>query len=135
MRKIRNSLAPSPGVMAAYLLPGLLFFIFIVIVPIIAALYYSTFRWPGGRIMTFIGFNNYIDMFKDSVFWASFRNNIFLTVFCLIGQLGLAFLFACFLSTRDVKLKNLHRSVAYFPVTISAVVVGFVWTMIFDYNF
>ena len=135
MKKNRNSLAPSPGVMAAYLLPSLLFFIFVVIVPIFAAVYYSTFRWPGGRIMTFIGLNNYIDMFNDSVFWASFRNNIFITVFCLIGQIGLAFLFACLLNTRDLKMKNLHRSIAYFPVTISAVVVGFVWTMIYDYNY
>ena len=135
MKKSRNRLAPSPAVFAAYLLPSLVLFVFIVIVPIFAAAYYSTFRWPGGLVKTQIGLGNYVDMIKDSIFWASFGNNIFLTVFCLIGQIGLAFLFACFLNTKDLKFKNLHRSIAYFPVTVSAVVVGFVWTMIYDYNY
>ena len=135
MKKNRNRLAPPPAVMAAYLLPSLVLFVFVVIVPIFAAAYYSTFHWPGGIVKTFIGLGNYIEMLKDSIFWASFGNNIFLTVFCLIGQIGLAFIFACFLNTRDLKMKNLHRSIAYFPVTVSAVVVGFVWTMIYDYNY
>jgi raffinose/stachyose/melibiose transport system permease protein len=74
-------------------------------------------------------------MFNDAVFWGSFKNNIFLTVFCLIGQIGLAFLFACFLNSKDLKAKGLHRAVAYFPVTVSAVVVGFVWYLIYDYNY
>jgi raffinose/stachyose/melibiose transport system permease protein len=121
--------------MVAYLLPGLLLFIFVVIVPIFAAAYYSTFKWPGGLKKTPIGLGNYITMLKDSIFWTSFGNNIFLTVFCLVGQIGLAFVFACLLNTRDLKMKNIHRSIAYFPVTISAVVVGFVWTMIYDYNY
>jgi raffinose/stachyose/melibiose transport system permease protein len=121
--------------MAAYLLPSLIVFLFVVIAPIFAALYYSTFKWPGGQKKTPIGLQNYIDMIHDSIFWHSFSNNIFLTVFCLIGQIGLAFLFACLLNTRDLRAKNFHRAVAYFPVTVSAVVVGFVWTMIYDYNY
>jgi len=128
-------LAPSPKVMAAYLLPSLLLFIFVVIVPIFAAIYYSTFKWPGGMIKTPIGLGNYLDLLKDNVFWVSFRNNIFLTVFCLIGQIGFAFLFACLLYSRDIKMRDFHRSIAYFPVTVSSVVVGFVWTMIYDYNY
>ena len=135
MKINKYRLAPSPGVMAAYLLPSLLLFLFVVIVPIIAAAYYSTFKWPGGLIKTPIGLGNYLELLKDNIFWASFRNNIFLTVFCLIGQIGFAFLFACLLSSRDLKMKSLHRSIAYFPVTVSSVVVGFVWSMIYDYNY
>jgi raffinose/stachyose/melibiose transport system permease protein len=121
--------------MSAYLLPSLLLFLFVVIAPIVAAAYYSTFKWPGGLKMTPIGAGNWIEMLHDSIFWLSFRNNIFLTVFCLIGQIGLAFVFAALLNTKGLRIKNLHRSIAYFPVTVSAVVVGFVWTMIYDYNY
>jgi raffinose/stachyose/melibiose transport system permease protein len=74
-------------------------------------------------------------MLHDSVFWHSFGNNIYLTVFCLIGQIGFAFLFACLLNTKGLKAKGFHRVVSYFPVTLSAVVVGFVWTMIYDYDY
>ncbi|MCL2472749.1 MAG: sugar ABC transporter permease [Treponema sp.] len=135
MKDNKNRLAPPKGVMAAYLLPSLLLFVFVVIVPIFAAAYYSTFHWPGGFVKNFIGLDNYVDMLKDSIFWTSFGNNIFLTVFCLVGQIGLAFVFASFLNMKDLKMKGLHRSIAYFPVTVSAVVVGFVWTMIYDDNY
>ena len=127
--------APSKLTMAAYLLPSLILFVFVVILPIFAAIYYSTFYWPGGHKMTFIGMQNYLDMIKDPIFWMSFRNNLYLTVFCLIGQIGFAFIFACLLNTKGLRAKGFHRVVSYFPVTLSAVVVGFVWTMIYDYNY
>jgi raffinose/stachyose/melibiose transport system permease protein len=121
--------------MAAYLLPSLIVFLFVVVSPIFAAGYYSTFKWPGGRRMSPVGIQNYLDMFRDSIFWHSFANNIYITVFCLVGQIGFAFLFASLLNTKDLKAKSFHRVVSYFPVTLSAVVVGFVWTMIYDYNY
>ena len=118
-----------------YLAPVLIVYIFVVVSPIFAAIYYSTFKWPGGRIMTPIGLQNYVDLLKDSVFWGVFKNNIYLTIFCLIGQIGLAFLFACLLNVRGMRLKGFHRTVAYFPVTLSAIVVGFVWFAIYHYNY
>jgi raffinose/stachyose/melibiose transport system permease protein len=133
MRKDR--IKPPAWVMAVYLVPSFVLSLFVVIVPVFAALYYSLFKWPGGKKMSFIGIQNYIDVLHDSIFWASFGNNIYLTVFCLIGQIGFAFLFACLLSTKGLRLKGAHRVVAYFPVTLSAVVVGFVWTMIYDYDY
>ncbi|MDR1106261.1 MAG: sugar ABC transporter permease [Treponema sp.] len=132
---MKNRTAPSKLVMAAYLLPSLIVFLFVVVSPIFAAGYYSTFKWPGGRRMSPVGIQNYLDMFRDSIFWHSFANNIYITVFCLVGQIGFAFLFASLLNTKDLKAKSFHRVVSYFPVTLSAVVVGFVWTMIYDYNY
>ncbi len=126
---------PSKIVMAAYLLPSLILFLFVVIAPIFAAGYFSTFRWPGGKKMSPVGIQNYIDMLHDSIFWHSFGNNLYITVFCLIGQIGFAFLFACLLNTKGLKAKGFHRVVSYFPVTLSAVVVGFTWTMIYDYSY
>ena len=126
---------PSKLTMALYLLPSLALFIFVVVVPIFTAMYYSTFNWPGGQKMTPIGLQNYRDMLADPIFWSSFGNNIYLTVFCLTGQIGLAFLFACLLNMKGLLFRGLHRAVSYFPVTLSAVVVGFVWTMIYDYNY
>ena len=85
--------------------------------------------------MTFIGLQNYQMLLKDAGFWSAFKNNIYLVVACLIGQIGFALLFAILLNSRYVKWKGLHRTLGYFPVTISAVVVGFVWGMIYDYNY
>jgi raffinose/stachyose/melibiose transport system permease protein len=128
-------LAPSSGLMAAYLAPSFIIFVFVVIIPVFAAGYYSFFDWPGGRKMTFIGWKQWLQLVQDKIFWTSFWHNIFITIAGLVGQLGLAFVFAVFLNTKTLKLKGFHRVVAYFPVTLSSVVVGFVWLMLYDYDY
>ncbi|MBS6677890.1 MAG: sugar ABC transporter permease [Clostridiales bacterium] len=121
--------------MALCLLPGIVWYSFIILIPVILAGYYGFFEWSGGTNKIFIGIQNYIDVIKDPVFILSLKNNLFLIVVCLIGQLGLAFLFAFMLNSRHVRLKGLHRTMSYFPAVLSAVVVGFIWSFIYDYNY
>jgi len=132
---MKNNMTPPKRVMAAYMLPGIFWYTAIVFVPICFAIYYGFFNWPGGTKMTFIGIENYKELLKDLTFWRAFRNNIYLTVVCIIGQLGLAFAFAAMLSMRKVRFKALHRTLSFFPSVLSAVVIGFVWSMIYDFNY
>lgn len=127
--------APSRGVMLLYLLPSFILYSFIVFLPIAFAVYYSMFDWAGGATMTFIGLENFRTAINDATFWLSFRNNIYLIVVCIIGQLGIAFLVASLINTKWILLKGLHRILGFFPYVLSAVVVGFIWRMIYDYNF
>lgn len=106
-----------------------------VVVPIFVAAYYGLFNWSGGPKMRFVGLKNYIELFKDDVFWLSFRNNILLTVISAVGQIGIGFLFASLLTSKLVCWKNFHRTVIFLPCIFSAVVVGFIWSMIYDYNY
>jgi raffinose/stachyose/melibiose transport system permease protein len=53
----------------------------------------------------------------------------------MVGQIGIAYIFAMMLNTRISKLKGIHRTLCYFPVTLSAVVIGFIWSMIYDFRF
>ena len=130
-----TTVRPRKWVMAAYLLPSFILFVVVVLVPVFFAIRYSFFDWPGGARMTFIGMANYIEMIKDPFFWNSFYNNVYITVVCLVIQIGFAFVIACLLQAKCAKLKGFHRVVAYFPVTIAAIVVGFVWSMIYDFNY
>ena len=38
------------------------------------------------------------------------------------------------IDSKLVKLKGIHRTFGFFPSTISAVCIGFIWKMIYDYN-
>lgn len=118
-----------------YLVPGLVWYAFVVFIPVIGALYYSAFEWSGGPNKIFVGLQNYASLIRDSEFWHSFSNNLFLCLVCLAGQIGIAFLLALLLNSKIVKFKRFHKIVTYFPVTLSAVVIGFIWTMIYDYNY
>lgn len=109
-------------------------FVFAVFVPLVTALVYSFFQWKGGPVKTFNGLTNYITLFKDSTFWLSFRHNIFLVLVCIIGQIGIAFIFVLMINSKLVKLKGIHRTFGFFPSTVAAVSIGFIWKMIYDYN-
>lgn len=48
----------------------------------------------------FIGFQNYIDLFKDATFLLVFRNTIIFTIACLVFQFTIGFAFALFFSKK-----------------------------------
>ena len=132
---MKGALYPSKKTFLLYLLPGILAYSFVVLVPIADAARYSLYSWSGGPVMKYIGLNNYIELIGDYQFWDSFRNNIYIIILDLLGQVGLAFVFAVMLSSKGIIFKKLHRTMAYFPSTLSAVVVGFVWTIMYNYEF
>lgn len=121
-------------VVALYLLVPLIVYVFSVFVPLITAFVDSFFEWKGGPQKTFNGIQNYITLFQDTTFWQSFWHNIYLVAICIVGQIGIAFIFVLMIDSKLVKLKGMHRTFGFFPSTISAVCVGFIWKMIYDYN-
>lgn len=132
---MKSSLRPRPALFALYILPSFLLYTFVVFVPIVLAAYYGFFDWSGGTSKEFIGLENYVQLLHDDRFRSALGNNLFLVVVCVIGQVGLAFVFAMLLSSRLAKWKGLHRTVSFFPSVLSAVVIGFIWSMIYDYNY
>lgn len=129
-----RSIKPKGRVIAAFLAIPIVWYVFSVFVPLVTALFYSLFEWKGGPQKTFIGLGNYIDLIKDGTFWQSFGHNIYLVFACIIGQVGVAFVFVLILNSKLVKCKGIHRTFGFFPSTISAVCIGFIWTMIYDYK-
>lgn len=129
-----ESIQPKKIVIFGYMFVPIALFIFAVFVPLVAAGIFSFFEWKGGPNKIFIGLENYITLINDEIFWTAFRNNIFLVVACIIGQIGLAFVFSLMIYSRLVKFKSVHRTFGFFPSTVSAVAVGFIWRMVFDYK-
>lgn len=117
-----------------YLTVPVLVYCFVTILPVFFAFYYSFFNWSGGPRMSFIGWDNYVEMAKDATFWQAFWHNVLITFWCSIGQIGLALILALILNSRRIRLKNFHVAVSYFPVILSSVVVGYIWNILYDYN-
>lgn len=129
-----RSIKPKGRTIALYLLIPVIWYVFSVFVPLITAVFYSLFEWKGGPKKTFIGIDNYIALLQDETFWQAFGHNLYLVVACIIGQVGIAFVFVLIVNSRLVKLKGIHRTFGFFPSTISAVCIGFIWMMIYDYK-
>lgn len=130
-----NRLQPGSAVTAAYLTPSFLMYVLFFILPVLLVILMSFFKFSSIKSFKFVGLNNYRILFKDKNILIALKNNLFLVVVCLIGQLGLGFLLACMLSSKRARFSNLTRTVIYFPVTLSAVVIGYIWQFVYDYNY
>ncbi|MFT3984752.1 MAG: sugar ABC transporter permease [Lachnospiraceae bacterium] len=127
-----KSIKPKTSTILAYLAIPFVWYVFSVFVPLITAMFYSFFEWKGGPNKTFIGIDNYMRLISDGTFWQSFGHNLYLVIACIIGQVGIAFIFVLMINSRLVKFKGIHRTFGFFPSTVSAVCVGFIWKMIYD---
>jgi len=134
---LNERIRPKNSVMALYLVPIYLVYICVFILPVFLAIYFSFFNFRTVSSKTFVGLFNYKKLFTDPLLLSSLKNNLYLVIVCMIGQIGIAFVFANMLYSRLInqKVSNIFRTVIYFPVTLSAVIIGYVWTMIYDYHF
>lgn len=121
--------------LAFYLAPAVLVYVFVVILPLILSLRYSFFNWSGSKNMKYIGFQNYIDLINDKSFWLSFKNNIIIIILSFVGQIGTAFILTVIMISRMLKFKEFHRTVIFVPVVVSAVVIGFIWNIIYSKDY
>ena len=107
----------------AFLLPGLLFYILAVFYPIEESIRLSFMDWGGIGEKTFVGFQNYIDMFHDKVFYESFLKNLIYLVIVVVMQLGIGLLFAILL-TYMTKRVTLVKTLYYVPCIITTVAIA-----------
>ncbi len=106
----------------AFLLPGLLFYILAVFYPIEESIRLSFMRWGGIGEKEFVGFENYIAMFHDKVFYTAFLNNLIYLVIVVSMQLAVGLFFAILLTymTRHV---TLVKTLYYVPCIITTVAI------------
>ncbi|MFP3153179.1 sugar ABC transporter permease [Lachnospiraceae bacterium ZAX-1] len=117
--------------LAIYLLPGLLIYSFIIIIPLIMGARQSLVNSSGD----FNYFKNYMLLAKDKEFWMSFVNNLFIILISVIGEIGIGFLISILLTSKKIFFKEFHRTVVFLPVVLSSVVVGFIWRLIYDKSY
>ena len=126
----RNEIAVTPWL---FLTPAILFFSFYVILPIYQSFSVSFYDWDGLSAPTFVGMENYRELFDDGAFEVSLWNNLkWLLLYLLAIPVGLAI--ALFLNQTVVGIR-LYKSLFFFPFVISQVVVGLVFTWFYDPTF
>ncbi len=115
-----------------FILPALILFTVIAVLPIFFSGYYGMLEWDGIGQGTFVGFKNYINLFADNdVFIKAIKNSFILAGLSVFIQLPIALLFALILAV-GVKGENFYRTVYFIPVIISTVVIGQLWMKIYN---
>jgi raffinose/stachyose/melibiose transport system permease protein len=99
--------------------------------PFLKGLYLSFCKFKTTSNATFIGFGNYVKALSDPSFLHSFWYTALFAVVSLVLVNLLAFLIAYCL-TQGIKGSNIFRTVFFMPNLIGGIVLGYIWSMIFD---
>lgn len=119
--------------LAFCLVPTLILFSIFTLYPLFSGLYFSFFDWSGSSSnKEFIGFANYIKLFKDSIIPDTIMHDYFLVVTKILGIMVLAMFFAVALTQLKIKEAPFYRIVFFFPNIMSVVVIGILWTFIYN---
>ncbi len=111
--------------------PALIVYLVYVIYPILSTLGYSFYSWDGTNDKTFIGLDNYIQLFNDAVFWTSLTNNAWVVLTSVFVQIPLGMIMALMLFA-PIRGIRLFSSVYFLPFLMSTVAIGLLWVYMFD---
>ena len=114
-----------------FLGPVLVAFVIGFVWPFIQGIYLSFCEFRLVSDAQFTGFGNYVKAFLDSSFMHSFGYTALFAIVSLILINVLAFAVAYAL-TQGIKGSNLFRTVFFMPNLIGGIVLGYIWSMIFD---
>ena len=114
-----------------FLLPTLAAFLIGFVIPFIQGLYLSLCKFTTINKTTFVGLSNYVKAFQDEQFAHAFgftaSFTVVSTVLINVIALGIALLL-----TRGIKGTTPFRTVFFMPNLIGGIVLGYIWSMIFD---
>jgi raffinose/stachyose/melibiose transport system permease protein len=115
-----------------YLIPSMVLFLVVIVVPFLMNVATSFTRWSGVGTPTWIGLDNYTRLFKDDRFWSSFEHNVALIVAMaivptILGLVLAAALFDYIGKRFGPRTASALRAAYYLPQVLPVAVAGVVW--------
>ena len=114
-----------------FLLPTFAAFCIGFLYPFLKGAFLSFCKFKLTSQWTWVGFTNYVKAFSDSSFLHAFWYTALFAFVSVLFINVLAFTVAYFL-TKGIKGTNLFRTVFFMPNLIGGIVLGYIWSMIFD---
>lgn len=117
-----------------FYIPAVALFLIFVIYPFVQGIRISFTNWNGySQSMKYVGFNNYIRLFKDHNVWVALKNTLIYGIVCTIIQNILGLAYAMFLNSR-FKGRSLVRTIIYMPVMIAPLIMGYIMYFFVQYD-
>lgn len=133
--KFQKKMAADGWFILVGLLPILLLYLYLRIIPIGKSVYMSFFNWDYvTNNNVFIGFTNYINLFKNEQFLTSFRNTTIIAFAMFIIIMPLSLLIANALNSK-LKFGALYETLYFLPVIMPMVPITIIWKWILNTNY
>jgi sn-glycerol 3-phosphate transport system permease protein len=116
-----------------YLLPSLLFLAIFTYYPMGFSAFLSLFRWNVlNPERVFIGFENYLQLAREPLFWLVLRNNLFYALGTIPTSMALALFLAVLTNQKLGRVRGVYRVALFYPTMIPMVAAGMLWVWIFN---
>lgn len=122
----------NKGAIGLFVVPALILYTIVVMVPVIWSLYYSLYNGNPGLNWEFVGFDNYLKLFKDKQFLNSLSINARYIVVTTIGQVSCGLMLALMFKFWLKRCKAFVRTLVFFPVVLPTVAVGQLFAKILE---
>ncbi|NOX67506.1 MAG: sugar ABC transporter permease [Chlorobi bacterium] len=127
-RRVKNKLLPY-----IFVSPYILHFLLFVAFPVLFSIILTFHKWNIISPMEFTGLNNYVRLFKDTIFLKSISNTLIFLVIHIPLQIIVA-LFIAEILNQNIKFKGFYRSAFFLPVIVSGVVVTMLWQQLYGFD-
>lgn len=114
-----------------FILPMVCAFIIGFVYPFCQGVYLSFCNFTTTSNAEVVGFENYIKALNDSGFMHAFWYTALYAIVSLVLINVLAFA-AAYVLTQNIKGTNIFRTIFFMPNLIGGIVLGYIWSMIFD---
>jgi raffinose/stachyose/melibiose transport system permease protein len=117
---------------ALFVVPALILYTIIVMVPVVWSMYYSFYNGSPGLNWEFVGFDNYLKLFRDKNFLNSLIVNFKYIAVVMVGQVGFGLMLALMFKFWLRRCKTIVRTLVFFPVVLPTVAVGQLFAKIYE---
>ncbi|MBA8830555.1 multiple sugar transport system permease protein [Rhizobium leguminosarum] len=120
-----------------YVSPATLLLILLMLFPMVMVFKYSLMD---GAIMkkdaAFAGFQNYLTIFENPVFWQSVVQTLYFTIMSVVFHFIIGLAFALLLNTNrvDPLIRSILRVLFILPWLFTAVIIAIIWRLLLDPN-
>lgn len=117
-----------------YILPAFAIYGAFVLYPLLQTVWYSLYEWDGISESTFVGFDNYRDVFTSDPLRSAYVHAFVLILFYAVIPVCLALALVGAISRARVRGQAGFRTILFLPQVIPMVVVAVIWRMIYAPN-
>lgn len=122
---------------AVFIGPALILLMVFLIIPIFASFYlsftdFNVFAMTDWSRARFVGFRNFVELFKDDLFWKALFNTFYCLIVAMPTTVVLSLLAAVLLNREHTLFKNFFKVSFFLPFVTNTVAIAVVWSWLLN---
>jgi multiple sugar transport system permease protein len=109
------------------LIPFLLFYLLFTFYPLVQGFIVSFFRWSITGNKIFIGINNYLELFGETLFWESLWHTLMYVAVSTPVFIAGAFMLAIIVDYKKIIKRTFLRTIFFLPNVLTVSIVAVIW--------